>query len=225
MPRPISTDVRNALKSRQISSAWLFEMFCDEGVLRAWDRRKPVTFESHSIEALSDQIKISGDVQLGNELVPEPLTIEIDAAKALDSDTFIGRFVDRTWYQRRIRVRQLLLVPMSNGTIIDPFYDWYGYMDNIDDLSGDGTPSKIILTCEGGIFRALGRNMRTYTDVDQRQIDPDDPSFVNTATKPFQSIPFGESWTNVPGYQAAAGSSSSGSSNFNAAKYSSLGRS
>jgi len=221
MPLPMATEVRDSLYERDFSGAWIIEMFTDQGVLRAWDRRVSLSFEGHTFEAVGDQFQLEGELKTSVDLIPEPIIIMFDAAAVLDSDTLIGRLVDRTWYQRRFRLRQLALVPMKNGTeIIGAGYDWYGYMDNIEETIGDGGKPIIALTCESGIFRSRGRNYRTYTDADQRQIDPDDPSFKNTATKPFQSIPFGESWSNVPGYQGnSSGNSSQGSANIRQALF------
>lgn len=205
MPLPMTTEVRDALYERDFSGAWIIEMFCDEGVLRAWDRRVDLTFEGHAFEPVGDQFQLEGELKTSADLIPEPLILMFDSAAVLDDSKLIGKLVDRTWYQRRFRLRQLALVPFTNGTqVIGAGYDWYGYMDNIEETIGDGGKPIIALTCESGIFRTRGRNYRTYTDADQREIDPDDPSFVNTATKPFQSIPFGESWSNVPGYNGGA---------------------
>lgn len=202
MPLPIDSETRDALVAREIAHAWLLELFTDEGTLRAWDKTEAMTFESNTFEALGDQWSIEGEIRAGADLVAEPLTISFDGSVQLDDASFVGRLLDRTWHQRRIRLRQMLLVPTSNFvTPVGIAFDWRGFMDTIDAPEGGSGPSKVVLNCESGTFRARARNMHTVTDLDQRLRDANDNSFRNIATKPFQDVPFGTGWTNVPGYR------------------------
>jgi hypothetical protein len=211
MPLPMTSDVRNALKARNIANVWIMEMFTDEATLRGCSVGKSLSFESNTFEPLGDDFKISGQIKTGVDLVSEPLVIELNAAGILDDTTFVGRLVDNQWYQRRIRVRQLLFTPGEHfNNLIGSCFEWFGYMDMFEEGAAEDESATLILTCESGIFRARGRNMHTYTDKDQRLYDAADASFVNTATKPFQSIPFGESWSTVPGYRGGGSTGASG---------------
>jgi len=213
MPLPLDTDTRNALAAREIASAWLLELFCESAggspaTLRGWNQTETITYGGSDFAALGDAWGISGEIRAGADLVAEPLTFWFDGAVQLDDASFVGRLLDRRWHQRKIRLRQLLLVPTSNfATTIGVGLDWRGFMDTIGAPEGDGGPSRVVLSCESGTFRARARNMTTVTDRDQRLRDADDACFRNMAVKPFQDIPFGTSWSNVPGSRGGSGSS------------------
>lgn len=210
MPLPLDTDTRNALNAREVSCAWLLELFTEStggspAYLRGWDKSEAITYDSVSFEALGDAWGISGEIRAGADLVAEPLTIWFDGAKQLDDTSFVGRLLDRRWHQRKVRLRQLLMVPGSNFvTAIGVVLDWRGFMDTIETPEGEG-PSRVTLTCESGTFRARARNMTTVTHMDQKRRDATDASFANIAVKPFQSVPFGTSWSNIPGSRGPSG--------------------
>lgn len=225
MPLPLDTATRNALAAREIAHAWLLELFCQSAggtpvTLRGWDKTEAITYGGSTFEPLGDGWGIAGEIRAGADLVAEPLTIWFDGALQLDDASFVGRLVDLKWHQRRVRLRQLLLTPTSNFvTAVGVAYDWRGFMDTLDAPEGDSGPSRVVLNCESGTFRARARNMTTVTDRDQRLRDANDASFRNIAMKPFQDIPFGTNWSNVPGYRAPSsaspGSSSGGTSRYN----------
>ena len=200
MPRPLTTDARNALRNdRHKALAWLLELTTTDGVLAGWNQTKPVTYDSTDFEALGDRFRLAGELKLGTDLVAEPLTILFDASIDLDSDTFIGRLMDRTWHQRRVRLRGVLFDTSSEWvTPIGTVIDWRGFMDKLERVEGaEGVVTS--LTCEGGTFRALARNMHTCTDLNQKDRASGDLFFQNTGIKPTQDIPFGVHWGNVPG--------------------------
>lgn len=211
MPLPIDTTTRNALAAREVACAWLLELFCESAggtpvTLRGWDKTEAIAYDSVTFEALGDSWGISGEIKSGADLVAEPLTIWFDGATQLDDASFVGRLLDLRWHQRKVRLRQLLMVPSSNfATVVGVVLDWRGFMDTITSPEGDDGPSRVTLTCESGTFRARARNMTTVTDRDQRLRDANDASFRNIATKPFQSVPFGTSWSTIPGARGGAG--------------------
>jgi hypothetical protein len=95
-------------------------------------------------------------------------------------------------------------------TAVGVVLDWRGFMDTISTPEGEGAASRVTLQCESGTFRARARNMTTVTDMDQKRRDATDASFRNIATKPFQSVPFGTSWSTIPGSRTGSGGGSSG---------------
>jgi hypothetical protein len=209
MPLPLDTATRNALAAREVATAWLLELFCvsaggSPATLRGWDKTEAITYDGNAYEALGDRWGIAGEIRAGADLVAEPLAIWFDGATQLDDASFIGRLVDRQWHQRKVRLRQLLLVPTSNFvTAVGVVMDWRGFMDTLEAPEGDESPSRVTLSCESGTFRARARNMTTVTDRDQRLRDATDASFRNIATKPFQDVPFGTSWSSIPGYRGS----------------------
>lgn len=217
MPLPLDTATRNALGAREVACAWLLELFCEStggspAYLRGWDKTEAITYDSVTFEALGDAWGINGEIRAGADLVAEPLSIWFDGSKQLDDASFIGRLLDRRWHQRKVRLRQLLMAPTSNFvTAVGVVLDWRGFMDTIDAPEGEG-PSRVTLQCESGTFRARARNMTTVTDMDQKRRDADDASFQNIATKPFQSVPFGTSWSNIPGARTPTAPVSGGAS-------------
>lgn len=211
MPLPLTTDARNALAAREVAHAWLLDLYTTEGTLRCWDQIVPVTFGGDDYEPLGDRWRIEGEVKVGVDLTPEPLTLVFDGAPQLDDASFVGRLVDRSWHQRRMRLRGLLLNVTSNFTTpIGVHLEWNGWMDTLETSDGVGDVSTIILNCEGGLLRALDRNYTACTDADQRRRLLTDQFMRNVALKPSQEVPFGTTWQNVPGGRGYGGSGGGG---------------
>jgi hypothetical protein len=211
MPLPLTTDARNALAAREVAVAWLLDLYTDEGTLRCWDKGIPITYSGDTYEALSDRWRIEGEVKVGADLTPEPLTISFDGAAQSDDTSFVGRLVDRTWHQRRMRLRGLLLNVSSNFvTPIGIHIEWNGWMDTISTSDATGAPSIVTLNCESGILRALDMNLTTCTDEDQRRRSSTDAFFRNVALKPAQQVPFGSSWSAIPGGGGSGGGTAPG---------------
>lgn len=202
MPVPLSTAARNAIHAREIAATWFLELQCDEGTLRGWDQFEPITYDGQTHEAIGGSWEISGEIRAGAGLVSESLTLTFDSGSKTDDASFLGRLLDRTWHQRRIRIRSVAFNVASNFiTPIGQIFEWVGYMDTISDP--EGVDAKLILNCESGVFRARARNLRTVTDADQRLRDANDGSMKNIALKPFQDVPFGVSWATIPGAMSA----------------------
>jgi hypothetical protein len=211
MPLPLTTAARNALAAREVAHAWLLDLYTAEGTLRAWDKNIPITYGGDTYEAQFDRWRIEGDIKIGVDLTPEPLTIVFDGALQSDDSSFVGRLVDSTWHQRRMRIRGLLMDVSSNfTTAIGVHVEWNGWMDTIQANDGIGNTSTIVLNCEGGIMRALDQNLTLCTDADQRRRLSTDQFMRNVALKPAQEVPFGVSWSKIPG-GSGYGSTSGGS--------------
>jgi hypothetical protein len=211
MPLPLTTAARNALAAREVAHAWLLDLYTAEGTLRAWDKNIPITYGGDDYEAQFDRWRIEGDIKIGVDLTPEPLTIVFDGALQSDDASFIGRLVDSTWHQRRMRIRGLLMDVSSNfTTAIGVHVEWNGWMDTIQTNDGIGNTSTIVLNCEGGIMRALDQNLTLCTDADQRRRLSTDQFMRNVALKPSQEVPFGVSWSKIPGGPGYGGTTGGG---------------
>jgi hypothetical protein len=216
MPVPLTTDVRNAAAAREKASAWFFELFTDEGTLRAWDQNETITFDGQTFEPIGTTGRIEGEIRSSSNLVAEPLMIVLDGGKQSDDASFVGRLLDRSWHRREIRVRQVLFNVSTNFvTTIGAAFDWLGHMDTIQAPLGVNAEASVILTCYSGTFLARARTLRTVSDVDQKMRDPTDASFKNIAVKPRQDIPFGTAWTTVPGVQTGSDGQTGGGNRFN----------
>lgn len=206
MPIPLSSDARNAGRARRVSSAWLLDLYCAEGTLRVWDQFEAFTFGGDVYEAGADKWGILSELRCGRDLVPSTLSLWLDGSGEFTPGSLIYRFIHRTWHGRRLRLRQVLFAVDSNyATPIGVYYRWQGLMDTLPAPFGGKGPARFTLNAESGAFRAKQRDMTTLTDVDQRRRAANDGSFKNTAVKPFQDIPFGEEWSNIPGATANGG--------------------
>lgn len=205
MPLPLTTPGRNALAAETIASAFLLELKTDEGTLRAWDKGHALTFETFSWEPMDSLWTITDALKSGADLVPEALTISFEGSEQYIDTSFVGRLLDRTWHQRKIRIRQLLFEPATNFiTPIEVVYDWRGYMDTIDAPEGGRVVDVLVLNSESGMFGVHDSNVRTLTDQDQRLRDANDASFRNMALKINQDVPFGVGWSAIPGSSPVA---------------------
>lgn len=206
MPLPMSSDTRDALRSRRIAIAWLLDLYCDEGALHIWNQTVATEFEGSTYEGGDGLWGISSDLKCGRDLVPQPVVFWLDGAAQLDGASFTGRLLARKWHTRQVRLRQLICAPGTNFRVpVGVGYEWRGFMDGIDAPWGGNGPSRIVLNCESGTFRAKGRNMTTLTDADQRLRDPADGSLRNTALKGAQDVPFGDNWSNIAGANQVGG--------------------
>jgi hypothetical protein len=213
MPRVLTAPVLAALEAGTIAHGWLIDLFTDEGTLRAWDKPMSITYGGNLYEPLGDSFELAGELRLGPDLVPEPLTFTFDTSPADDDASFVGRLLDRQWHQRKARLTGILFVPGTNfQTQVGKHIEWNGVMDTIETAEIDNGQSRLVLNCEGGIFRALDRNMTTCTDFDQKKRDPVDRFFGNVALKPRQDVPFGRSWSNIPGGSGRGDGGASGGS-------------
>lgn len=204
MPLPLTTDARNALLAREVAVGWLLELSCDEGTLRGWSGTESLSYDSATWEALGDRWGVSGAIGGGLDLVAESIVFWFDGGPQYDDASFVGRLLDRTWHQRAFRLRQVLFQTSTYfATVIGEVLDVRGFMDTIQTPEGGTEASRVVLSCETGTFRARARDMATITDADQRRRDSDDASFRNMAVKPFQDVPFGASWTTIPGVRSA----------------------
>lgn len=196
----LSTAARNAITARTVAPAWFLELFCAEGTLRCWDQFESISYDGATFEPIGSDWEIAGEIRVGSGLVAEPLTMTFDGGRQFDDASFVGRLLDRTWHLRDVRLRCVVFNTASNFmTPIDTVFDWVGFMNTISVPEGGSGKSIVVLNCESDTFRTRARNIRTVTDADQRLRDPNDASFKNIATKPFQDVPFGVGWSTIPG--------------------------
>lgn len=206
MALPLSPEVLAAITSGNVASSWLVNLHTDEGILRGWDQPFDVNFDGNIYEGLADAFRIEGEIRLGYDLVPESLTLVFEGSSQNDNASFMGRLVDRSWHQRRIELIHLLFEPGTNFvTQLGVLFEWTGTIDTIEAADAENAESDIVLSAEGGVFRALDLNLTTCTDLDQRLRDPNDSILENVAFKPQQEFPFGLSWSKVPGAVSGRG--------------------
>lgn len=198
MPLPLSTAQRNALRARRVSIVWLFEIELDEETIRICSLDEAVNYDGHSWAAGVDSWDITGRIGSSSNLTPEPLTISFDGGDQFTPGTVTYRILNQTWHLRPVKLIGLMLDPDTSSPIGE-FVNWEGSAEEIQASDITRGPSTIVLTCEGGSFRALSRNLTRCTDADQRLRVATDGFFRNTGIKPSQNIPFGVSWSNAPG--------------------------
>ncbi len=206
MALALTPAARAAIAARQVAVAWLLDLHVDGGSLHCWDGAEPLTYNSNAYEGLANQWRIAGDIRTSSDLVAQPIVIEFDAAQQLDNASFIGRLLDGSWHQRRVKLTGLLFaVDDDFSTVIGEHMVWEGRMDTVELTERPGSEMVAALSCESGVFRALGRNMTTCSHTDQLRRDPTDNFFQQTGLKPQQEIPFGRSWSTVPGQGSRSG--------------------
>lgn len=198
MPIPLTTAQRTALQSGSVKLVWLMTIELAEETMRFCSYDQPITYDSQTYEKGMDKWKLTGRVGSSSNLTPEPLNISFDGGDQYIDGTITRRILTQTWHLRPISLTGLMLDP-SDDTVIGPFFEWEGFLDSAQIGDTEGNPSTLVITAEGGAFRALSKNHRKCTDADQRTRDASDTFFINTGVKPSQNIPFGISWSKVPG--------------------------
>jgi hypothetical protein len=217
MPRPLTASARAALQNQTIAVAYLFEITPDEGAQRINTWSTDLSYDGSLWGAAPNKWRIPSGIPLSKTLVPETFTLEFDGGHENDTGEFIGLLLSRTWHQRPVRFIGLL-IDTTDGSVIDPFYEWRGKADKITVQSNQGQEAVISLACESGVFRAQERNLQTVSASDQKRRDGTDTMFRNMTKKQDQQIPFGLSWSKVPGY-GRGGSNSGGLGGFDLSQF------
>ena len=205
MPRTMTSLAKDQLSSETLGIVWLLEITTDEEVMRCSNLPYAVTYESNNYEASGG---VDGpdwrvdEIVWTSNLVPEPLEVEFDSSKENDTTSFFGRLVTKTWHQRPVKLKGI--VATSGLVLVSEVMEWRGRADSMKIRTG-GRNAKAVLTVEGGTFRAVDVN-HVYTDDEtQRERSSTDSFFINTGVKPKQRIPFGISWSKVPGATGGGG--------------------
>lgn len=213
MPRPWTTAGRNAILAGEVAVCFLFEAQTDEGTQRICSWNVDVVWNSQSWTAGQGKWHPADGIPISRGLVPETFTLTFDGAHENDTGEFIGLLLTRTWHQRPCIFHGLLL-STSDFSVIDEFYEWRGFMDMAPVQSNAGTQADVQLALESGVFRAQERNMATVGHNDQIRRDPTDTLFRDMARKQDQQIPYGISWSKIPGYGTTGGGGGGGGGGF-----------
>lgn len=204
MVRTWVSAVETAMNDGSLATAWLLEMSTDEDTLRTNDRSLDLTYNSVVYEAAFHAWHIEGEISTGANLVPEPLTLRFDGADQYDTSSILARLIARTWAQRPVTLTGLLL-NTQDKSILGEFMVWKGRMDTMEFSEQPGGESLAVMTCEGGPFRVLGRNMTTASHADQQRRNSSDLLFKNQASKVGRRMPFGVKQVEVPGSNSGGG--------------------
>lgn len=196
MPREWTPAVETAIAEDTLNIAWLLELETVEGWLRSTDRDVALTYDSNPFEAAHHTWEVQGEINSGANLVPEPITLKFDGADQYDSTSILARLIARTWHQRQIILRGILL---NETSVIGQFIEWRGRMDMLDFTTKTQSEAIAVMSCEGGTFKVLDRNHSTVSDADQRRRNPDDAFFKNQAKRVGQRMPFGTKSVAIPG--------------------------
>lgn len=215
MPRPLTVGVEAALEADRLAIAFLWDLYLKETTLRVWNQPGDLTFDGSAYVGIGDRIRPQGEFRLGGGLTPKSLSFLIDGSRQDEPGSFARTLVTNTWHQRRIRMRMVCFTPGTDFRVeIGSILEWHGRMDTMPDTEGRDQPNTLQLNCEGGTFAVLSRTMATYSDTDQKKRAPLDRFFEQTASKPTQDIPFGISYTNVPGYNPGRGALGGGAGGY-----------
>lgn len=213
MARTISAAGKAALAAGRIKVAYLFEVVTDEITKRINTLNFDISYDGVTWDKSPTNWTLPDGIPVSRSLTPEPFPLQFDGGDESDTSTFIGDLLTRTWHQRPVRFFGLLFDP-TDGSQIAMFYEWQGRADKIVASRGMDGAAIVTLTCESGVFRALERNLSTVGAQDQKRRDATDTMFRNMALKQGQQVPFGVSWSNIPGYRANYGSNIGGEGGF-----------
>ena len=213
MPLSLTTAQEDALDAGRISVALLFEFFLTEGTMRAVNQRHDLSFESVTWTGLGDAIVMGGGFSSQMGLVSDAVSIAINSSLSESSGSFVNTFLSRTWHGRAVRVRQMLFVPDGSFlTVIgsNGISELNGVIEEDADYEGSGRLPVFSMTIGGGLRRLQEKELRIYSDAEQRERSASDGFFKNMATKMGQSIPFGGDWSSIPGARSGGGSAGGG---------------
>lgn len=194
MVYPVSSGFEADVAAGRIKCADLIDLYAkdeagDPAFLRAWTFPGACTYKANdpdgvdgavgntdvTYETMYGRVIVQKALRMAATLSSEPLQILLDASRSGDDEDFVGRLVDRTWHQCRMRVRQIRLNVATEEVDPEPFWEWHGLIDHMNlvrkpSAEGDeGEPQYWEVKCEGGLFRVRGRRMRTRSHEDQQK--------------------------------------------------------
>ena len=209
MPRTLTAAGRAALQAGTIKPVYLLEAITDEGTQRINTWSKGLSYDGDWYDGAPDGWELPDGIPLARTLSPEAFIMLFNGAYEEDTSSFLGLLLTRSWHQRPVNFFGLL-IDLNDGSVIDKFYEWRGRIDRITVERNEGGVSIARVACESGVFRALDVNNSTLSHNDQIRRHPSDTMLRNMVRKQGQQIPYGVSWSKVPGFGTSGGSNYGG---------------
>lgn len=184
MPFPLDVDTEAAIAAGRIKPADLVDFYLRDGdgdplTLRCWTWPGEATYPGTAdldgstsdvtYESMYGRIVVPKGIRMAATLASEPLTLTLDGSRSDDDEDWVGRFVDATWHQARVRVRSVLRNFDTGALLSLPHWEWRGRIDQRNLTLKDGEPASWAVTCEGGLFRVRGRRLTTRSHQDQQK--------------------------------------------------------
>lgn len=220
MPFPLDTDTEAAIAAGRIKDAYLLDFYLDGLTLRAWnwpdDGAYPGTTEldgttsNQTYESMVGRMSIARGMRQSASLSSEPLIVTLDGSKSDDDADWVGRFVDGTWHQGRMRVRCVMRSMTTGALLAQPHWEWRGLIDHRNLTSQVDQPQTWEVKCQGGLFRVRGRRLRTRSHEDQQRRSAGDMFYVGTAKMVGVPLIWAKAPANIPGIKSNGGSSQQG---------------
>lgn len=187
----------------------------DPATLRCWNQPGEATYPGTvdldgstsdvTYEGMFGRIAVPKGVRVAASLASEPLIITLDASRSDDDEDWVGRFVDATWHQCRVRVRHVLM-HWETGALRDlPAWEWRGLLNHRDLVVKDGDPAVWNVSCQGGLFRIRGRRLRVRAHEDQQRRSAGDKFYLGTAAMVALPLNWAKKPANIPGVITVGG--------------------
>lgn len=188
MARIISQSGLDALASGRIGFAWFVDIEADEGTLSGTSLDVDVTYNSTDYEGLGDRLGVP-QITLASGIVPESISVELSALEIDDTASFEGRLYNRSYHNRRITIKGLLLDADDLTSVIAEGFSYKGFVDSI--ALDEGQEHILTVRVEGGLFRAVSTNTHVIAHRNQIARSPGDNFFFEIERRVGRDIPFG----------------------------------
>lgn len=218
---PLDAQTEADIAAGKIRPCDLVDMYVRDGVgdpatLRCWNQPGQAIYpgtadldgstSNVTYEGMYGRIAVPKGIRMAATLASEPLNITLDASRSDDDEDWVGRFVDSTWHQCRVRVRHVLM-NWETGALRDlPAWEWRGLLNHRDLVVKDGEPTVWNVTCQGGLFRIRGRRFRVRTHEDQQRRSAGDQFYKGTAAMVALPLQWAKKPANIPGVISNGGS-------------------
>lgn len=212
MPYPLDSLFEARIAAGRLATAHLIDLYClndvgDPAPLRFCDREADISYDAddhitasaQTYFSMFDRIEVERDIRFQASLATDPLKLTMDAAAAGDDSDIVGLFSDLDWHQKRVRVRLITFDPDTGASPSDPAWQWVGRMDMRQYIRAAGEPTRVVLTCHGGVFRIRGRNVKTRTHESQQRRLAGDLFFQDLPKMVGQTLNFGRTGVTLPG--------------------------
>ena len=225
MPFPLDVDTEAAIAAGRVKPADLIDFYLRDGAgdpltLRCWtwpgEASYPGTVDldgstsSVTYETMYGRLAVAKQIRMAASLSSEPIVITLDGSRSDDDDDWVGRFVDATWHQARVRVRGVLRNFDTGALLSLPHWEWRGLIDHRNLSLKDGEPATWEVKCQGALFRVRGRRLKTRSHEDQQVRSAGDNFYIGTPRMVGLPLMWGRYAVGIPGVETLTGNDGRG---------------
>ena len=192
--RSFDLDTIALLDAGRVVTRALIEMQFGSGTYGFWSGLGELTYSGLTYVGAGSLIKI-GDLDYVSDLSSAAVTLTLTGIANSDlTPDVLASIEDEAYHGRPVILRRAYIHPDTRA-LVSVERIWRGYVDQVSHSYTIGGEAVLEVACESRARDNTRRGYRTYSDADQRRIDPDDGALRHAATAGAQTV----YWGKLPG--------------------------